>query len=218
MPAFGEENDYERLSVRPQTLTIDSGVDLVLISAARYGAEEASDAAAAHGLRHLQVTSLFAADAFLPLLDASSQGTDAETCLTRDYALGNDDFIRRAHPSVALAMEKLGHDRADIKAAELHLTGYRTLVAAPGTSQAILASKGFDAIWRVLKRRFKKPEVCARFSRLGFWARDSCRRILKLTSKDLSNPSLDILRHLGFSQREIEAANAFACGHSICAA
>ena len=213
--AFGEENDYERLSVRPQTLTIDSGVDLVLISAARYGAEEAADAAAAHGLRHLQVTSLFAADAFLPLLDASSQGTDAEACLTRDYALGNDDFIRRAHPSVALAMEKLGHDRADIKAAELHLTGYRTLVAAPGVSQAILASKGFDPMTLVrLEKAIQKAGSLREIFTPWILGTEFCRRILKLTSKDLSNPSLDILRHLGFSQREIEAANAFACGHS----
>lgn len=212
--AFGEENDYEHLSVRPQTLTIDSGVDLVLISAARYGAEEAADAATAHGLRHLQITSLFEANGCLSLLDASTLGIEPETVLARDYALGNGDFTRRAHPALALALSSLGYDAADIQAAEKHVTGYRTLIAAPGVSAALLAQKGFDPM--VLARLEKALQRAGSLREIftpWILGAEFCRRVLKLSAKDMNDPALDILRRLGFSPREIAAAESFACGH-----
>lgn len=213
--AFGEENDFERLSVRPQTLTIDSGIDLVLIAAARYGAEEAADSAAAHGLRHLHLTSLFPAAEFLALMDASTQGIDPEFSLARDYALGNDCFIRRAHPAIAMGMDKIGHDVADVKAAQLHITGYRTLVAAPGVSHALLAAKGFDGITMAkIEKALQKAGSLREVFTPWILGAEFCRRILKMSAKDIENPAFDILRHLGFSQREVMAANAFACGQN----
>ncbi len=39
-----------------------------------------------------------------------------------------------------------------------------------------------------------------------------CRDMLKIPAEDLANPKFDLLAHLGFSKREIDAANVHVCG------
>src|SRR4029453_10419437 len=39
-----------------------------------------------------------------------------------------------------------------------------------------------------------------------------CRNVLKISAEDLANPKFDLLAHLGFSKREIDAANVHVCG------
>lgn len=212
--SFGEANDYEHLSVTPQTIKIDSGADLVLISAARRSCEQALSAVKKHGLRHLQTTSLFTDSAFAPLLDSSSQGTEAENSLLRDYAQNDGRFARSAHPSIFLGMEKLGYDQADCDAVREHLVGARTLVGAPGVNQTYLKEKGFDA---AILNRIEKSLQDISHLRQAFtpWVLglDFCENTLKIPAKDLKNLRFDVLRHLDFSAREISAASAFCCGH-----
>ncbi|HBM91028.1 MAG TPA: hypothetical protein DD400_04015 [Rhodospirillaceae bacterium] len=211
---FGEENDYEHLSVTPQTIRIDSGADLVLISAARHISELALDKVQKHGLRHLQTTSLFTDFSFSPLLDSSAQGTEAEASLTRDYAQDDSRFARCAHPAVSLGMKKLGYDAVDRAAIREHLTGARTLVAAPWVNRTYLKEKGFDDA-----RLDRIEESLSQISHLkqAFtpWALglDFCRNSLKVPANRLKDLRFDVLHHLGFLAREISAASTFCCGH-----
>lgn len=212
--SFGEKNDYEHLSVLPQTIEIDSGADLVLISKARYAQQEALRLTQAHGLRHSQLTAMFDSHEFASLMDCAGQGIEPLPALTFDYAVGEDQYTRVPHPALALGLEKLGYDEADCQAIIDHVVGYKTLKGSPAINHAYLQDKGFDQA-ALAKIEAVLPFVDnLRFAftpwvlGLGF-----CCTALGLHDSDLANPHLDILRYLGFSSKEIAIANAFCCGH-----
>lgn len=212
---FGEKNDYDRLSILPQTLEIESGTDLVLISTARHLFEEAIRLTQSNGLRHLQLTAVFQASEMLALMDSTTSGTEAEASLTCEYAIGGDQFQRRARPALRLGLEKLGYESDDIKAINEHVIGYKTLLAAPCINRAVLREKGFDDL---ALRRVEALLPYVRHIRSAFtpWVVGLafCQTNLRLKSKDLVSPQLDLLKHLGFTTREIDIANAFCCGHN----
>jgi len=212
--AFGEKNDYDRLSVLPQTLNIENGIDLVLLSTVRYALEESVRLVRKYGLRHMQLTSLFHDPALAPLMDCFSQGAEAEPVLFCDYALGEDDFERRVHPSLPLALAKMGYDRADITAVIDHVVGYHTLVGAPVINHASLREKGFDDA-TLAKLEAYLPRV--NHIQLAFtpWVLgiDFCRETLKVSPSNLKKAGFNLLGHLGFAAKEIKIANAFCCGH-----
>lgn len=203
--AYGERNDYERVSILPTPLTIESGADLVLVATARRRWDEAVEAAQRHGLRHLQLTTLFAAQDFAAQLDCSAQGIAPERSLTR---LGG------VHPAVPLGLARLGCDPADVKAIIDHVLGYRTLVAAPGINHSQLRAVGFDAA-ALARVEAQLPRVTHIRHAFTPWivGEKLCREAFGLKDKHFDDYAFDLLRHLKFSAEAIAAANAFCCGH-----
>ncbi len=211
---FNEKTDYDRLEVLPQTLRIDSGADLILIATARYASEEALHLVRQHGLRHLHLTTITATPSLAPLLDSTSAGVMPESSLACDYALGDALFERRARPALRIALESLGYAPEDQKAILAHITGYRTLKAAPAISLTALSDKGLpdEALERI---EAALPFVSHLRLAITPWVMglELCRTQLGLSDQALHNPAFDMLDHLGFSAQEIETANAFCCGH-----
>ncbi|MGV8928633.1 MAG: TSCPD domain-containing protein [Brevundimonas sp.] len=114
---------------------------------------------------------------------------------------------RRLRPALAEAITRCG---GDVEAAERHLFGRRTLVDAPDIDHTALRSRGFtdvelegleQALCQVdgLRDAFKPPVLDAGFLRdvLG-----------------VEIPTDDLLLQLGFSEDEIDRANAWAFGHA----
>jgi len=211
---FGEKTDYDRLSIIPQTLDIDSGADLVLISTARYTSEEALRLVEKNGLRNLQLTDLYNDHSISPIMDCTSQGISPETALTCDYAIDDEVFERKARPSIKKGMRILGFDEADIKAVDHHIVGYKTLIAAPVINHYTLRKKGFgddilDKIESVLRNANHLNEAFTPWV-LG---NSFCSKKLRIHARSLKKPNFNILKHLGFTSKEIEKANAFCCGN-----
>jgi ribonucleotide reductase alpha subunit len=212
--AYGEHNDYERVSILPAPLEVDDGADLVLLAAARRGWDEAIDLVQQHGLRNLQLTDLFASPVFSAFLECSAQGIEPEPTLIRQRALGPDIYRREIHPALPSALAKIGCDPADVKAIVDHAVGYNTLVAAPGVNHALLRERGFDteAIARLEEYLPRVNDIRHAFTP---WILGTafCLNVLRMPCQALSNPRFNLLRHLGFSDGDIAAANAFCCGH-----
>ncbi|GEM_PF-715966 len=216
--AYDERTDYEHLSILPAPLNIDSGADLVLIATARRRWDEALELVQQHGLRHFQLTALFAAPVFAPLMDCSAQGAEAERTLVRQRALAADLYRREIHPAVPLALDKLGCDPSDVKGIIDFAIGYNTLRAAPGVNHALLYERGFDAA-AIARVEEYLPGVNNIRHAFTPWilGEEFCRARLGLTADDCQNPRFDLLRHLSFSEQDIAAANAFCCGHGTVA-
>jgi len=214
--AYGECSDYERLSILPAPLFVEDGADLVLVAAARRAWDDALKAAYKGGLRHLQLTSLFESPQFAALLDCSSQGLEPETRFVRQYALssGGDGGFRRAiHPAVPMALEKTGGMAAMERVVD-HAVGRGTLREAPGVNHTLLRERGFDeeALARVERYLPGVNDIRTAFTP-WILGEKFCRETLKIAAANLFDPRFDILRHLGFSECDIAAANAWCCGH-----
>ncbi|MGE4351557.1 MAG: hypothetical protein AB7E52_05135 [Bdellovibrionales bacterium] len=212
---FGEKNDYDHISILPQTLEIGSGADLALISASRHAGEEALRLTQEHGLRHTIFTGFIAPVTSIALMDSCARGAQAEPALTATYAVGEDQFQAAVRPCVTLALEKLGYDDADIKAIHDHILGYHTLIGAPCINHAVLQDKGFDPTTLAHIEALLPFVEHLRFA-FTPWVvgRSFCLNHLGVTEQNLQNPHFDLLRHLGFTSQEIAVANAFCCGHA----
>ena len=62
------------------------------------------------------------------------------------------------------------------------------------------------------KRRCRPPSTSNSSSTSGRWAPTSCAMPSASSAEDLAAPSFDLLSHLGFTKREIDAANIHVCG------
>jgi hypothetical protein len=214
--AYGERNDYERLSILPFSLNVEDGADLILVAAARHAWDNALEAAQTHGLRHLQLTALFETPSFAAFLECSTQASEPETHLVRQHAVFAEEgifFRRTIHPAVPLALEQTGCSAENIKDIINHAIGYGTLKDAPGVDHARLRERGFDneALVRVESYLPNVNDIRSLFTPwiLGEYF---CRYILKVSERNLNDPCFNVLRHLVFSENEIAAANAYCCG------
>jgi len=177
--------------------------------------EEALRLTQKHGLRHKQLTTLFTDPTIAALMDGDCQGIEPVAALTCDYKTGVDDvFQKRMSRTVPLAMEKLGYDSEDIEGATAYLTGNRTLKGAPGVSLSLLRDKGLSEeklahIESSLTNAQSLEQAITPWT-LGV---DYCAHQFKLGRDELVSPSFTLLRALGFTTKDIEAANAFCFGH-----
>lgn len=214
--AYGDRNDYEKISVLPAPLLLEHAPDLALVATAQRRWEDALQLARQHGLRQTQVTTLFASPALTVFAESAAQGAAPMAALTLTRPAGPDLFRREADPSIAEALTRLNYDKVDSGAVLRHIAGSGTLDRAPAINHAALRAKGFDeaAIARV------EDYLCyANDIRLAFtpWilGEDFCRKKLKIPAAKLANPRFELLKHLGFSAADIAAANAFVYGHGI---
>ena len=168
-------------------------------------------AAKAHGLRHAEVTALFAdAELSLRLGGASLAGEAWSGPLT---VAETDDGVLLTHLSTEAraGLVALGVDPA---AAERRLLGEGDLAEAPGVDHARLQALGFTAheiglaeqalpVLRDLRAAFAPAIVGAGFA----------QDVLGAPAQALTDPAFDLLAFAGVSANDIAAAQAHACGH-----
>lgn len=212
--AYGERNDYERLSIVPTSLTLEDTMDLVLPAAARHGFDTALEKVQQHGLRHLQTTGLFTTPSLARFLECAADGIDPQQALVFEQQDEEGHFARTLPFFVWQGFQAAGLDPADSKAVANYLVGYGSLKGAPGISCDALRSRGFDdaALARLAEALPEARKLRAVFTPwvLGV---AFCEKKLGLTSAQIEDPGFDLLAHLGFSEADIARADAFCCGH-----
>jgi ribonucleoside-diphosphate reductase alpha chain len=213
--AYGDPNDYEGLSVAPAPLALNACPDLALVAAARAGWDQALDMVRKHGLRGLQTTTLSQVPALAVFMESSTQGIAPMPSLTVLQPGENDVYRRIVHPSVGEALARLGYDRTQSAAIIRHISGTRSLAAAPGiVNHETLRALGFtaEALTRLENYLPEADDI-----RLAFtpWVLDMefCRAVLKIPESKLMKPRFDMLKHLGFAPEAIAAANLYCYGH-----
>ena len=83
----------------------------------------------------------------------------------------------------------------------------------PAINHTTLKVKGFtdEAIAKVEKALPTAFDIKFAFNKWTL-GEDFCREVLGIDADELAKPGFDMLAHLGFSRREIEAANVHVCG------
>jgi ribonucleoside-diphosphate reductase alpha chain len=170
-------------------------------------------AAKAHGLRHSEVTGLYA-DPELSLR-LGGAGLGCEPWSGPIARAETDDGVLLPHlsPVARLGLIALG---ADPEAAERHLLGDGVLAEAPHVNPTSLQAKGFtdheiglaeQALpqLRSLRAAFA-PAIVG-----GGFAQD----VLGVPAEALADPTFDLLAFAGFTADEIAAAEAHVLGHGV---
>ena len=102
---------------------------------------------------------------------------------------------------------------ADIAEIEVYAVGHGSLAQAPGINHTTLKAKGFtdEAIAKVDKALPTAFDIKFAFNKWTL-GEEFCRDKLGISAEDLASPAFDLLAALGFTKREIEAANIHVCG------
>ncbi len=97
--AYGDPNDYEKISVLPAPLALDTCADLALAAASRAGWDRAIELVQQYGLRHTQVTSLTHSPELTVFMESVTQAIEPMRALTVTQT-NRQRFVRARNSSV----------------------------------------------------------------------------------------------------------------------
>ena len=145
--------------------------------------------------------------------DCDTTGIEPDFALVKFKKLAGGGYFKIINRSVPSALETLGYSSAEIEEIIAYAVGHGSIGQAPAINHTALIGHGFgqgeiDKIEAALKSAFDIRFVFNQWT-LG---EEFCQKTLGIPAAKLNDPSFDLLRHLGFSKAEIDAANDHVCG------
>ena len=146
-------------------------------------------------------------------MDCDTTGIEPDFALVKFKKLAGGGYFKIINQSVPAALRKLGYGEAQAGEIVAYAVGHGSLGNAPGVNRTALIGHGFgqaelEAVEKALPSAFDIRFVFNQWT-LG---EAFCTKTLGIPAAKLADPSFDLLRHLGFSKAEIEAANDYVCG------
>ncbi|MGE0845106.1 MAG: vitamin B12-dependent ribonucleotide reductase [Flavobacteriaceae bacterium] len=211
--ARGEADGYEGLNTAPVPLDHASCPDKHLVSHAVAAWERALELGEKHGYRNAQSTVIAPTGTIGLVMDCDTTGIEPDFALVKFKKLAGGGYFKIINRAVPEALRTLGYDDGEIQDIADYAVGHGTLKGAPGVNHETLKAKGFtdkkiEAVEKSLATAFDIKFAFNRWS-LGD---DFCKDVLKLTDEQLADAGLDLLAAIGFSKKDLEAANIFCCG------
>src|SRR3974390_736904 len=211
--AHGESRGYEALSVNPVPLDHASCPQADLIAHATRAWDDALSLGEQHGYRNAQTTVVAPTGTIGLVMDCDTTGIEPDFALVKFKKLAGGGYFKIINRAVPEALRTRGYSETDIAEIEAYAVGHGTLAQAPAINHTTLKAKGFtdEAIAKVEKLLPTAFDLKFAFNKWTL-GEDFCRDQLKFPAEDLASPAFDLLAALGFSKREIEAANTYVCG------
>jgi ribonucleoside-diphosphate reductase alpha chain len=211
--ARGAVDSYEELSVLPVPLNAEENPDADLATAAVRAWDLALDRGEAFGYRNAQVSVIAPTGTIGLVMDCDTTGIEPDFALVKFKKLAGGGYFKIINRMVPVALHNMGYDDDQIKAMISYSIGHGSLKYAPGINHVTLAGKGFNddvitLIENVLGEAFDIKFVFNKWT-LG---ETFCKETLGFSDEQLEDVSFDMLKALGFSKAEIEAANTHVCG------
>lgn len=211
--AHGKSKGYEGLEVPPVPLDLANCPDDRLLRLARMAWDEALRLGEEHGFRNAQVSVIAPTGTIGLVMDCDTTGIEPDFALVKFKKLAGGGYFKIINRSVPAALETLGYSSAQIAEIIAYAVGHGSLGNCPGINPAALIGHGFgpreiEKIEAALPSAFDIRFVFNQWT-LG---EDFCTKTLGIPAEKLADPTFDLLRHLGFSKAQIDAANDHVCG------
>ncbi len=211
--AYGATDGYEALSVKPVPLDHANCPDRKLVDLAQASWDEALRLGQKHGYRNAQATVIAPTGTIGLVMDCDTTGIEPDFALVKFKKLAGGGYFKIINQSVPAALEKLGYGSAQIEEIVSYAVGHGTIGNAPGINHTSLAGHGFGP---AQLQKVDKSLAAAFDIRFVFnqWTlgEEFCREVLGIPAEKLNDPTFDLLRHLGYTKAEIDAANDHVCG------
>jgi len=211
--AYGATDGYEALDVKPVPLDHAGCPDATLVEVAMSAWDEALKLGELHGYRNAQVTVVAPTGTIGLVMDCDTTGIEPDFALVKFKKLAGGGYFKIINQSVPAALEKQGYGSAHIEEIVSHAVGHGSIGNAPAINTTSLIGHGFgpaqlDKIEAALGSAFDIRFVFNQWT-LG---EEFCTGALGIPADKLTDPGFDLLRHLGFSKADIDAANDHVCG------
>jgi ribonucleoside-diphosphate reductase alpha chain len=147
------------------------------------------------------------------VMDCDTTGIEPDFALVKFKKLAGGGYFKIINRAVPEALRVLGYRESDIAEIIAYAVGHGSMGQAPAINHGTLKAKGFtpEAIEKVEKALPTAFDIKFAFNKWTLGA-NFLRDQLGVDAADLAAPSFDLLAHLGFTKREIEAANIHVCG------
>ncbi|MBT0778573.1 vitamin B12-dependent ribonucleotide reductase [Paracoccus sp. pheM1] len=201
------------VNVAPVELDAANCPDPRLVALAQGAWDEALTLGEEHGYRNAQATVIAPTGTIGLVMDCDTTGIEPDFALVKFKKLAGGGYFKIINRSVPAALEALGYGSAQIEEIIAYAVGHASLGNCPGINHASLVGHGFgprelEKIDAALASAFDIRFVFNQWT-LG---EAFCRETLGIPADRLNDPSFDLLRHLGFTRAQIEAANDHVCG------
>jgi ribonucleoside-diphosphate reductase alpha chain len=211
--AYGERTSYEKVATPPVPLDHRACPDPKLIEHAKRAWDRALALGEEHGYRNAQASVIAPTGTIGLVMDCDTTGIEPDFALVKFKKLAGGGYFKIINRAVPEALRVLGYGEAEIAEIEVYATGHGSLAQAPAINHTTLKAKGFtpEAIEKVEKALPGAFDIKFPFNKWTL-GEDFCREQLGIPAEELASPTFDLLAHLGFTRREIEAANIHVCG------
>ena len=165
-----------------------------------------------HGYRNAQVSVIAPTGTIGLVMDCDTTGIEPDFALVKFKKLAGGGYFKIINRAVPEALRVLGYSESQIAEIEAYAVGHGSLGQAPGINHTTLKQKGFtpEAIEKVEKALPTAFDIKFAFNKwtLG----EDFVATLGIAPEKLADPRFDLLSAIGFTKREIEAANIHVCG------
>ena len=145
-------------------------------------------------------------------MDCDTTGIEPDFALVKFKKLAGGGYFKIINQSIPVALRNLNYNDEQIDDIVRYAKGSGSLYGAPYVNAETLRARGFTSddivnIERALPAVF---EIAFAFNQWTL-GEETLQRI-GMTPAEYGAPDFDLLRHLGFSRDDIEAANNYICG------
>jgi ribonucleoside-diphosphate reductase alpha chain len=216
--ARGERTGYEMMTTAPvpldhAALTNGARNYLSLSEHAKRAWDQALSLGQVHGYRNAQASVVAPTGTIGLVMDCDTTGIEPDFALVKFKKLAGGGYFKIINRAVPEALRVLGYGESDIAEIVAYAVGHGSLGQAPAINYTTLKAKGFtpEAIEKVEKALPTAFDIKFAFNKWTLGV-EFLRDELGVDAEDLAAPSFDLLAHLGFTKREIDAANIHVCG------
>ncbi|MBL1405043.1 MAG: vitamin B12-dependent ribonucleotide reductase [Rhizobiales bacterium] len=211
--ARGIADGYEELAVNPVPLDHASCPDKKLIEHAISAWDRAVELGKKNGYRNAQTTVIAPTGTIGLVMDCDTTGIEPDFALVKFKKLAGGGYFKIINRAVPAALRTLGYSESQIAQIEAYAVGHGNLNQAPAINPGSLKAKGFtiekiETINAACEAAFDIKFVFNKWT-LG---EAFCKDTLNLSDAQLGDISFDLLAAIGFSKKDIEAANVHVCG------
>jgi ribonucleoside-diphosphate reductase alpha chain len=211
--AYGEKDGYEKLSVAPVPLVASDLKQAALVTHARAAWDRAIELGEEHGYRNAQATVIAPTGTIGLVMDCDTTGIEPDFALVKFKKLAGGGYFKIINAAVPEALRTLGYSESQIAEIDAYAVGHGNLNQAPGVNPSTLRAKGFTdekiaAVNAALGQAFDIKFVFNQWTLGADWVKET----FGFTDEQLNDFSFEMLPALGFSKKDIEAANIHVCG------
>ncbi|TJW17784.1 MAG: vitamin B12-dependent ribonucleotide reductase [Mesorhizobium sp.] len=211
--AYGDKGGYEKLAVNPVPLVASDLKKPELAAHAKAAWDRAIELGEEHGYRNAQATVIAPTGTIGLVMDCDTTGIEPDFALVKFKKLAGGGYFKIINRAVPEALRTLGYSESQIAEIEAYAVGHGNLNQAPGINPGSLKAKGFTdekiaALNAALKSAFDIKFVFNQWTLGADWVKET----FGFTDEQLNDFSFEMLPALGFSRKDIEAANIHVCG------
>ncbi len=209
----GFKDGYEKILTNPVPLNHDACIDKKIVTHALSAWDKAYKYGQKYGFRNAQVTAIAPTGTIGLVMDCDTTGIEPDFSLIKYKKLAGGGYFKIINQSVIKALQKLKYKQNEISDIINYVVGLQTLQQAPEINHKTLRDKGFsdeiiEKIETMLATAFDIRFIF-NTNNIGY---DFCINTLKIQEDDITKHEGNILKTLGFSEEQLEKANAYCCG------